>query len=36
MLDNCANVGFGRLAEQFGGIEEVIITEYFAKAKPTQ
>jgi len=24
-FDNCADVGFGRLAEQFGGIEEVII-----------
>jgi len=29
------DVGFGS-AEQFGGIEEVIITEYFTKAKPTQ
>ena len=34
-FDNCADVGFGS-AEQFGGIEEVIITEYFTKAKPTQ
>jgi len=34
-FDNCADVGFGS-AEQFGGIEEAIITEYFTKAKPTQ
>jgi len=26
-FDNCANVDFGRLSEQFGGIEEVIITK---------
>ena len=36
-FDNCANVDFGRLAEQFGrrggDYHEV---EYFTKAKPTQ
>ena len=32
-FDNCANVGFGRLAEQFGGIEEVIITKLSTSPK---
>jgi hypothetical protein len=34
-FDNCANVGFGRLIEMFGG-EEVIITKLSISPKPTQ